>query len=1150
MGEVRAYLPTWFSGFPGSGLLVSDRAEILWANPEAERVFGASHPVAARQGLAGLTLDAVIPCALGSRIRHILAAPRRKGETGAERFHIDLMREGGGAHSLDVAIWPVSAAETGQRWIVLMLETPAAGAAPSVRGATLCTGFAALRATEAARCEARQNADILRLSTENSDLVPWVYCPERQEGQIAPHLAAMLGEPGGQSFDLRSLAARIHREDLPSASVDFRALARGEIAGYAHELRLRRADGSWAWFTSRGRRVARRGQGLPDLLCGSLTDISLRKAHEVRLAEALAEAVRERKRAEKREEMLRTSGLCAGVGHFCASSVPGEGWTPDETFRLFGFEPGAFEPTDAGWRSLIHPDDLEEAVNAIEALKAGKLDHYFHEHRRRHADGSYHWYQAMARFVDRSDQGLPPLLAGAIIGIDRAKETERRLAEAAADAQAARARLDTLADNAPGAMFELLREQDGRISLPYFSAKLPELVGVSRAAIEADALAVFGHVPPDALAEMLRLGAAARVRGEAIELRVPVRHPERGLRWLSLAALPQRRADGATLWFGKALDVTAHVETERRAAEAAAQVQQAHDRLASIAAVAPVGLYEVHKNPDGQTTIPYASPSFAELLGIWPGTRIELLGDDSAAREIDPAELPGFLALAEPGFGVSNHRFRIRHPDRGEIWLANATTPKSQPDGSVVWTGALHDVTQDVAREGALREAHRLAEARRLENERQALHDGLTGLPNRRYYDRVLSNRIAEAAAQPLHPQSCTLIRIDLDHFKHVNDTLGHEAGDLVLQRVAEVLRASLRPTDFAARIGGDEFSLLLGPEAGRIAPAEIVRRIQIGLAEPLIFEGRQCRFGASFGLAETDDLAAMGTEIQFFADAALYRAKEAGRNRLEFFTPELLRTLRRDRELASEIQEGLDRDEFVPFFQAQVSAQDRNLTGVETLLRWQHPQRGLLAPDQFMHVAAQLRLVPEIDRVMMEKSRTALLRWRAEGLVVPKISFNVSAGRMHDPDVVRGAARLISDTATRVTFELLESILVEDESEVFRYHLDAVREAGIEIEIDDFGSGHASIIGLMQIAPKALKIDKRIVAPLGRDGQAKNLVRAIIEIAETLGIGTVAEGVETEAQAQILSELGCDILQGFLFSLPLPASDFPQIWADPRKRA
>ncbi|WP_223633298.1 PAS domain-containing protein [Rhodobacter sp. TJ_12] len=1543
--------------------MTSPTGELLWGNAIFNRVFGT------RPDTYGVRLETLLPEALCARLLPKLA----NLGTAANRFRVELEALTGPPRPLDISLWALDPETAPDICVVQMAEpvndTQAQAKISRLEGALELASKARL-ATESKLRAVQEQADTLRISAESSNIVAWHLYPGPNIGGIGPHLARMLGYPDGFAIDIDSLRDLIHPDDRQAASAEFAAMKRGEIDSFNHDIRLRRADGSWAWITSRGRRIDRSDEGLPDMMCGSFSDISERKESEAwvlqafneaqaarnaaatsaelmktamacggfgvwvvcaergeawmndegyqamgyepgefspddtgwrnlyhpddlaeatglmedlifdraevfdntarlrhkdgsyhwyrcvarkidrsdqglpfqvsgaqtcidhlkenerQLSEALAHAEQASEMAQERAELLRTSGLCAEIGHFSICPELNEGWTPDETYALFGYEPGAFASTDAGWRSLIHPDDLEEAVAQAEALKAGQSDLYVHEHRRRHADGSYHWYRAVARRVDRSDKGLPYLLAGAIINIDTVKSNEARLADAAAQAEAARARLDTLADNSPGALFEFRMDRAGKIDMPYFSAKLPKMMAVSRAQLEADGASVFTHVPPEVQAQMMPEIVHSRDTGKAYDTRFPVDdptegrrwlavssmpfgqmdestvwsgtlldvtyqveiekqaaegaeavrrahermmtlaenapgaifewqrtpdgafhfeffsgalpelmgvtraaleadgsavfthfppediapvqeavhqsietltrfetqhrvlHPTKGTRWIHVSAQPFGQLDGTITWYGNTLDITERIETEQRAHEAAEAVRSAHERLitmaentpgalfewhrppegedrlmffsgrlveiagvprkaleenatkifdhvdpedlpmvlteiersanqmsryevqfrlhhpefgerwvhvvsspvrpegggitwygnvtdvteriaakkreaaaaetvrlaherlAWIANIAPVGLYEFKLAADGTTSVPYASPFFEDLMGVGYGVFSEGGSAEEIFAHIHPEDRANFLAAdneRDPELEFWSQRFRVNHPTRGELWLANSATPKKLADGSVVWTGAIHDVTADVRREGELRRAHRLAEDMRAENERQALHDGLTTLPNRRYYDQVLARRIAEAAAGGA--PDCLLIRIDLDHFKYVNDTLGHEAGDLVLVRVSDVLRDTLRMADFAARIGGDEFSILLAAGSTRETAQEIVERIQAHLAEPLLYEGRQCRFGASFGIAMAEDIAQMGTEIQLFADAALYRAKEGGRNRLEFFTPELHLNLQQDRQTAAELQEGLERSEFVPFFQAQVDAHDGTLTGVETLLRWQHPRRGILAPDAFMHVAEQLRLVPEIDRVMMEKSSDALEFWRQNGLHMPKISFNVSAGRMHDPDVVQ-SARQLAQGETAVTFELLESILVEEESDAFRFHLDAIREAGIEIEIDDFGSGHASIIGLMQIAPAALKIDQRIVAPVARDSRAANLVRAIVEIAETLGIGTVAEGVETEAQATILRDLGCDILQGYLFSVPLSAEDFLALQHKPRKRA
>ncbi|TDX31835.1 PAS domain S-box-containing protein/diguanylate cyclase (GGDEF)-like protein [Rhodovulum visakhapatnamense] len=1009
----------------------------------------------------------------------------------------------------------------------------------------------ALAAAEIARKEARASEQMLRTAAICGNMGAWSICAERGEAWMTAEGFRQLGyEPGDFVPDDAGWRDLIHPDDLPATATAMDAVIRGEAEVYDYDHRIRHKDGSYHWYRTVARLIDRRAEGLPPLLAGAHTCTDRQKQNEARLSEALAEAEAARAESQTREEMLRTSALCSGIAHWVVCPDTGEGWIPEGTYGLLGYAPDAFPPENRCWRGLIHPEDSDSAVAGMRDLLDYRADGYTHEHRLQHADGSYHWYRTVARRVDRSATDQPDLIAGALVSIDHVKENERRLAEAAEAARLAGERLNTLADNAPGALFVFRVTPAGQFDLPYFSAKLPALMGLTRAEIEADSEALLRRVDPDHIQD-LRLAISKSRRGlTPFEMRLRVRMPEGEFRWVLVASLPFRREGGIVVWFGNVFDITEKLAVERRAAEAAEEVRRAHERLRSVALIAPVGLYEFRRKPDGSSDFPYTSPQFEDIMGL---TRAEIEARDrNVMKRVDPVDLQRVADSTDASardLSLWSERFRIRHPERGQVWLSGAAAPRRQDDGTIVWAGALHDVTADVRREAELRQAHQLAETMRAENERQALHDGLTGLPNRRYYDQVLADRI-EAARTGDGPRDAVLIRVDLDHFKYVNDTLGHEAGDRVLIRVAEELRGALRAADFAARIGGDEFSILLGPGMSAENAREVVERVQVALARPLTYEGRLCRFGASFGIAHTEDIDAMGAELQLFADAALYRAKEGGRNRMEFFTADLHRNILNDREIGAELHEALERDEFVPFFQPQVSAEDGHLVGAETLLRWRHPEKGLLAPDAFMHVAEQLRIVAEIDRIMMQKARGALERWRAQGLVLPKISFNVSSGRMHDPDVV-SLARSMVGSGTKVTFELLESILVEEESDAFRFHLAQIREAGIDIEIDDFGSGHASIIGLMEIAPQALKVDRRIVRPVATDMRARNLVRAIIEIAETLGIATVVEGVETAEQATVLRGIGCNIFQGYLFAKPMSEDDFlAYALAHPEKRA
>jgi PAS domain S-box-containing protein len=362
-----------------------------------------------------------------------------------------------------------------------------------------------------------------------------------------------------------------------------------------------------------------------------------------------------------------------------------------------------------------------------------------------------------------------------------------------------------LAENTPGAIFEWMMEPepDHSVHFAFFSAKLPELLGVTHEELNANGAAVFKHIPQEdaVMAKAVIFRAADRMAN--FEFRHRVNHPVKGPRWVLVSANPTPQANGSIPWYGNTIDITDQMEAERRAAEVAEQLSIAHGRLSSVAEIAPVGLCEYLWLGPNDVRFTYTSAKYEDLIGYSREEIAELQGRViRRIHEDDQAQYIDELNEASRYMVQRQKRFRIHHPTRGLRWLSTVATPRKSEDGIVVWTGALIDVTADVEREAKLKQLHETAEAMRAENERHALHDGLTGLPNRRYYDRMLMDRLSRAERG--EAQDCALIRLDLDHFKYVNDTLGHEAGDLVLVCVAEILRSHLRASDFAAHYQRD----------------------------------------------------------------------------------------------------------------------------------------------------------------------------------------------------------------------------------------------------------------------------------------------------------------------------------------------------------
>lgn len=469
------------------------------------------------------------------------------------------------------------------------------------------------------------------------------------------------------------------------------------------------------------------------------------------------------------------------------------------------------------------------------------------------------------------------------------------------------------------------------------------------------------------------------------------------------------------------------------------------------------------------------------------------------------------------------------------------------PDGSSKIIGVNWDATADVALTEDLTRSKALTEARNVELEAararieyNSLHDFLTRLPNRMYMERALEEHAARCAATG---GGVVLLHVDLDGFKQINDTLGHSAGDAMLVHTAETIRRNLREGDFVARTGGDEFVVVCNADGGMAGFDELARTIIDCVRKPAMFEGHECRLGMSIGIAGAFGSAVDRQRLLVNADLALYRAKSLGRNRYEFFTAALQAEILNSKQTADCIIRGLERGEFVPYYQPQFDARTYELVGVEALARWNHPTRGVVAPADFIAIAEELTVIGAIDRAILEQSLTQFRRWRARGHNVPRFSVNVSLRRLHDEGLVQGLRDLGIEPGV-VSFELVETIYLDVRGESFSRTVDQIKALGIDIEIDDFGTGYASIVSLTKLKPRRLKIDRQLVTPIVSSPAQRRLVQSIVDIGRSLEIDIVAEGVETMEHARILRDLGCDILQGYAFAKPMTGEELETFMA------
>ena len=561
-------------------------------------------------------------------------------------------------------------------------------------------------------------------------------------------------------------------------------------------------------------------------------------------------------------------------------------------------------------------------------------------------------------------------------------------------------------------------------------------------------------------------------------------------------------------------------------------------RLDKIASIAPVAIFEFRISPDGKFTMPYSTPAIAHIYGRTPE---ELAADVSLAISLthpeDRARVTQMFRERIQNKAAIHDEWRVLHPARGEIWVEARGTPEAQPDGSVIWYGYFHDVTTRKKMEEVLRERVLTQQKRERQIRFLAYHDALTRLPNR----TLLLSRLHQAIAHTQRSaETLAVMFLDVDRFKTINDTLGHPAGDTLLQQLGRRLTETLRVGDTVARAGGDEFLLLI---PGLHSPEEagpVAEHVLASLSAPFVVGGQTLRVTGSVGLAICPRDAADVESLIKYADTALYLAKEQGRNTFRFFSPDLDAKVRARMHLENDLRLAVDRNEFLLHYQPQVELATGRIIGVEALLRWLHPQRGLVLPGSFIATAEETGLILPIGEWALRAACMQARAWQEAGGPQLRIAVNISGKQLNGADIVGVVGRILSETQcdpSLLGLEITESAVMADPRDTIRV-IRALHELGLEVTLDDFGTGYSSMAYLKRFALDRLKIDATFIRGTPEDKDDVAIVQAIIALARQFRLRVTAEGVETTAQRAFLLAHRCDAIQGFLISAPLPGQD------------
>ena len=434
--------------------------------------------------------------------------------------------------------------------------------------------------------------------------------------------------------------------------------------------------------------------------------------------------------------------------------------------------------------------------------------------------------------------------------------------------------------------------------------------------------------------------------------------------------------------------------------------------------------------------------------------------------------------------------------------------------------------------------------------EHQANYDALTGLPNR----NLLHDRLQQAVQAKRAARNIAVVFMDLDHFKLVNDSLGHGMGDRLLKAMAERLRAILREGDTVGRVGGDEFVLILNDQANEEVVFRTLQRVAADVTEPIVIDGKELyvSFSAGVSLYPQD-----GRDVDTLlrnADAAMYRAKEHGRNNFQFYTAEMNERVSDRLALESALRRALERREFALHYQQKVDLRSHAIIGAEALVRWSHPEWGLVRPARFIPIAEETGLIVPLGEWVLGEAARQARAWRDAGLDPGVVSVNLSARQFRKDGLVRTVSRILEETGLEpaaLEMELTESMVMHNVENAIAT-LQGLKSLGVTLSVDDFGTGYSSLSYLKDLPIDTLKIDRSFVRDIGTGADADDgiLAQAIISLGHALHLKVIAEGVETDAQVHFLRRHGCDQVQGFLYGEPVPPAEFARLLERARRRA
>ena len=804
------------------------------------------------------------------------------------------------------------------------------------------------------------------------------------------------------------------------------------------------------------------------------------------------------------EERLHLALKAARAGIWEWNIVTGAASWSAECFELFGVDSRAGAPDYDAWLELILAEDRPRVRAAMDEVLASGTE-WNMEFRIQHSRLGVRWLLSAGNIEYREDGALLGL-SGINLDITERKSAEQALRERLE----IETRLTRIAAHTPGMLHTFRQRPDGSVCFPYASPAIEDIFGLDAAEVANEGAPLFALVHPEDLPHLMQSNADCGRLMAPWHTEFRVNHPARGEVWVEIWSAPQPEADGSLLWYGYLHDIT-----ERKHREMQLRL------LGQVFAQSPEGIMVT----DRENRIVIVNAAFSALNGYEPG---DVLGRNpnmlASGRTTRHAYAEMWHAIQERGYWEGELWDKRKNGTCYPKWLRISALRDEQ--GAIShYVGHFNDITE---RKAAEEKIHHLAH-----------HDTLTGLLNRFSLRLRLEQAIAEARRTG---EELAVMFIDMDRFKAINDSLGHDMGDRVLMEVASRLRSSVRDTDLVARLGGDEFVVVLtGVTTAKTNRAitkapNIVRR----LAKAYRFDGRKLNTTPSVGVSLFPVDGEDADTLMKNADTAMYHAKARGRNNVQFFSAAMNQAVVERLQLEQALRQADPRKDFFLHYQPQLSAGDARVVGFEALVRWEHPELGLVPPDRFIPVAEDTGVIEPLGMWVLETACDQLWKLKSLGWPHPRMAVNLSVRQLRHPELAALLTRLIQGYelgAEELELEITESAAMEDPEATIAV-LNQFRGMRIALAIDDFGTGYSSLAHLKRLPIQRLKLDRSFVRDIESDPNDAHICRATIALAHSLGLEVVAEGVETEAQLRYLTDLGCDVIQGYYYSRPMAARD------------